>query len=162
MPHASSSDTEFSFSIQRSTDAVYIAHHTKTLLARWGFPKAFRWQLAIAISETATNIIKYGEQGEIRISYLQDPIGVEFEAVDQGAGFQDLPLAMKDGISQGQSIQEVLFIQERNGMGFGLGAIQRMVDHLTIQNRPGGGTYLMAQKYLLPQSQRKPSSSFSR
>ncbi len=74
---------------------------------------------------------------------------MQFEATDQGTGITDLDLAMRDGVSEGQDLTAQDNIRKRNGLGYGLGAIRRLMDRMEIVTS-GAGTILRAEKDLLP------------
>jgi serine/threonine-protein kinase RsbT len=86
--------------------------------------------LATAVSELATNIIKYAETGMVTVrrverGYLR---GVEVLVEDKGPGIADIETAMKDHVSTSGTL------------GLGLPGTQRMVDDFEISSTPGVGT----------------------
>ena len=86
--------------------------------------------LATAVSELATNIIKYAEHGLLSVRLLNENYRVGIEAIvkDRGPGIGDLELAMKDHVSSSGTL------------GLGLPGTRRMVDEFDIESTPGEGT----------------------
>ena len=86
--------------------------------------------LATAVSELATNIIKYAEHGLLSVRLLNENYRVGIEAIvkDRGPGIGDLELAMKDHDSSSGTL------------GLGLPGTRRMVDEFDIESTPGEGT----------------------
>ncbi|MCP9804514.1 SpoIIE family protein phosphatase [Cyanobium sp. T1G-Tous] len=97
-----------------------------------------RSSLGTVIAELGTNILKYGEQGIIRISEVEDGlrIGILIEAIDKGPGIPDLDRALEDHFSTG------------NSLGLGLPAVKRMSDDLAIVSSPGKGTEVRALRWI--------------
>lgn len=97
-----------------------------------GFDEVRMGQLAIVITEAATNIIKHAGDGHIllRAIYFESMTGVEMLAVDAGPGIADLDVQMRDGNSTAGSY------------GVGLGAIARLSQEFDIYADPGRGTVI--------------------
>jgi len=93
--------------------------------------------LATAVSELATNIIKYAERGQATFRSLQRGYrrGVEVIVEDRGPGIEDLQTAMKDHVSTGGSL------------GLGLPGSKRLVDEFEISSVPGRGTRIRLVKW---------------
>jgi anti-sigma regulatory factor (Ser/Thr protein kinase) len=74
---------------------------------------------------------------------------IELCADDEGPGLTDVARAMIDGVSEGVDVADPgRDGTRRRGLGTGLGAIRRAVDHLEISVRPSGGTRLVARRAL--------------
>lgn len=73
---------------------------------------------------------------------------MEMVTHDRGPGFADVESAMRDGFSQGQDLVLEVPPTHRSGLGAGLGAVERLMDELRIEGRPGGGTVVTAVKRL--------------
>ncbi len=86
-------------------------------------------QLALVVTEAATNIVKYAERGEMILRGLAGG-GVEILALDNGPGIADLPRQLADGNSTGGTY------------GIGLGAMGRLSQEFAIFSRPNQGTVL--------------------
>jgi anti-sigma regulatory factor (Ser/Thr protein kinase) len=108
--------------------------------ARAGTPEGRLGQIAIAVTELATNLLKHGGGGDILAEAFddRDGSGVEIQALDNGAGMEDVARCMQDGYSTAGSL------------GHGLGAVARQTDYLHIWSRPGRGTAITARFVLQP------------
>ena len=95
------------------------------------FDETTAGELALAVTEAATNIIKHAREGAIvaRVVERQGGAGVEVLAIDKGPGM-DVAASMRDGHSTAGT------------QGSGLGALRRMASALEIWSRPGAGTLL--------------------
>lgn len=99
-----------------------------------GFSELRAGELALVITEAATNISKHAQQGTIYLRMVSrgSRKGIEMLAVDKGPGMVDLPHNMQDGRSS------------TGTYGVGLGTIQRLSSELEIYTAPGKGCVLMA------------------
>jgi serine/threonine-protein kinase RsbT len=116
--------------------------HTARRLARElargiGFDAIGAEEIALATSELATNLVRYGRAGEIRLRRIDDgaDAGLQLESGDVGPGIGDVDEAMRDGFSSG------------GGLGSGLPAVRRLMDEFGIVSQPTG-THVIARKWL--------------
>jgi anti-sigma regulatory factor (Ser/Thr protein kinase) len=88
-------------------------------------------ELALAVTEAATNITKHAREGAIvaRVLPRGESGGIEILAIDRGPGM-DVAASMRDGHSTSGT------------PGSGLGALSRVASGLEIWSRPGSGTLL--------------------
>jgi anti-sigma regulatory factor (Ser/Thr protein kinase) len=98
-----------------------------------GFDEATGSNLAIAVTETASNLLKHAGNGRILIRPLSvngadGARGIEVLAIDRGPGMQNVGNSMRDGHSTAGSA------------GNGLGAISRLASNMEIYSTPGKGT----------------------
>jgi anti-sigma regulatory factor (Ser/Thr protein kinase) len=102
------------------------ARSTGVLEARVG-------QVAIVVTELATNLLKHAGSGHILATHRDDGegVGLELLALDRGNGMADVGRCMDDGYSTAGS------------PGNGLGAIARLADDIRIYSRPGLGSAIM-------------------
>jgi len=84
-------------------------------------------EIAICVTEAATNILKHAGGGEILLRPLPGK-GLEMLAIDRGPGVADLHAAFQDGNSTAGSY------------GVGFGAMRRMSAQFDIYSLPGKGT----------------------
>jgi anti-sigma regulatory factor (Ser/Thr protein kinase) len=98
-----------------------------------GFSEVRSGEVAIVITEAATNISKHAVSGCIylRSISINDNHGIEVIAVDSGPGMRNIELNFEDGNSTSGTY------------GAGLGAIKRLSHHLDFFTEPGKGTVLM-------------------
>ena len=86
-----------------------------------------------AASELARNALVHGGGGRMTMLDIQrdGKPGLQLDFEDQGPGIADVPRALRDGFSTG------------NSLGLGLGGAQRLVQHFEIvSSRPGEGTHV--------------------
>lgn len=94
------------------------------------FDETVAGELALAVTEAATNVFKHARRGELLLRCLTSgsTAGVEVIALDKGPGIADLSESLRDGHSTAGS------------PGTGLGTLQRMTSSFEIYSRPGNGT----------------------
>ena len=105
-----------------------------------GLDEAERSNLALVVTEAATNLARHAKEGVVLIRALGDGLavartgheGVEVLAIDRGPGMADLAVSMRDGFSTAGT------------SGHGLGAMRRLADAFDIFSVPGAGTVLAA------------------
>jgi anti-sigma regulatory factor (Ser/Thr protein kinase) len=110
------------------------------LASRLRFPRARADQLALAVTEAASNLHKHASQGSmlLRITRQEGRAGIEMVTVDAGPGFRDTDAAMRDGHSTSGTL------------GIGLGTIRRLADFCDLYSAPGHGTALVARFWPAP------------
>ncbi|MFD4575453.1 SpoIIE family protein phosphatase [Streptomyces sp. NPDC058417] len=92
---------------------------------------------ALVATELATNLLKHGRGGQLRVDLVAPPAGrgglvVQLTAVDHGPGMADVPAAFGDGYSTAGSL------------GAGLGTCRRVADDFHLHSVPGRGTVALA------------------
>ncbi len=104
------------------------------LAARLRFPASRLDEIALAVTEAASNLHKHARQGSllVRIGRDTDEPGIELITVDTGPGLRDAGAALRDGHSTAGTL------------GIGLGAIRRLADFYDLYSVPGHGTVLVA------------------
>ena len=107
---------------------------------RLRFPAARIGQLALAVTEAASNLHKHAEQGSLLLCVNRDgpQPGIDLVTIDAGPGVRDVTAALRDGHSTAGTL------------GIGLGAIQRLADFADLYSRPGHGTSLVARFRAVP------------
>lgn len=125
------------------TNRIQVAEATNTIieLSKFlGFSKEQQSNLSIAVSEAGTNLTKHthGKGGEIIILAEKklDKVCIEFIAIDNGPGMDNIDIALIDLYSTS------------NTMGTGLGAIKRLTDEFYLYSYPDKGTVVMAKMWL--------------
>ena len=119
------------------TEASQVADARRRLGAicqRLGFDETTTGRAAIVVTELATNLVKYGESGEVLLGTYDDPSGhgVEIIALDKGPGLVDIGGSLRDGHSTGGTA------------GTGLGAARRQSSAFDIVSWPNRGTGVLA------------------
>jgi anti-sigma regulatory factor (Ser/Thr protein kinase) len=110
------------------------------LAGRLDFPARRADELALAVTEAASNLYKHARQGSmlLRITRAGVRPGIELVTIDAGPGFRDTGAAMRDGHSTSGTL------------GIGLGAINRLADFCDLYSMPGHGTALVARFWPVP------------
>jgi serine/threonine-protein kinase RsbT len=126
-------------------DAARARRAARALAGRLGFGTAAAEEVALAVSELATNLVRYARGGEIVLAAVGATApagaagggvaGVHVESIDRGPGIANLAQAMEDGYSTG------------GGLGGGLPAVRRLMDEFVITSDPAG-TRVVARKWL--------------
>jgi anti-sigma regulatory factor (Ser/Thr protein kinase) len=106
-------------------------------------------QLAIIVTEAATNILKHAGEGRLLITVAEHggQRCIEVLALDQGPGIANLAQAMLDGVSSAGTA------------GTGLGAMQRLADQFDVYAPAGKGTALFARLWLDAAASAQPACS---
>jgi len=134
--------------VRERSDADCVALAARTFSREAGLGVRAQWEVGIAASELATNMIKFAGSGEIRLRREPTPrAAVVVEAVDRGAGIADLDAALADGFSEGASLSPDRPRREGQGLGVGLGSVHRMMDRVEFET-DHGGTRVVARKFL--------------
>ena len=121
----------------RVEDASAVAACRKAaqiMAERLRFPASRIGQLALAVTEAASNLHKHAEQGSLLLCVNRDgpQPGIDLVTIDAGLGVRDVTAALRDGHSTAGTL------------GIGLGAIQRLADFADLYSLPGHGTALAA------------------
>ncbi|MFE7071563.1 ATP-binding SpoIIE family protein phosphatase [Streptomyces sp. NPDC057620] len=106
-----------------------------TLARRIGLSSHRVAEVALAVTEAATNVQRHADDGALLLRVVRsgDQAGVEFLTVDSGPGITDVPAALADGSSSAGTL------------GIGLGAVARLADQFDLHSVPGRGTVMAAQ-----------------
>ena len=91
-----------------------------------GFGSEDVYDLKLAVTEAATNVIRHAAVENYEIEYRALPRAVEVTVIDTGGGFNAADLTRA---TDGQG-------------GFGLAVIRDLVDELVLDSTKGGGTRL--------------------
>ncbi len=107
---------------------------------RLRFPASRADQLALAVTEAASNLHKHADQGSLLLAVSRDaePPGIALVTIDAGPGLADVGAAWRDGHSTAGTL------------GIGLGAIRRLADFCDLYSMPGRGTALVARFWPAP------------
>lgn len=138
-----------SLEISRETDAIWCSRQATRFAEELGFGSNEVWKIAISVSELATNVFKFARTGTLTVRCVKSPRpGIVITVEDEGPGIDDIESAVIDGYSEGRLLTEDRGIQERRGLGAGLGAVTRLMDRVEIENKPEGGVRVTSYKWL--------------
>jgi anti-sigma regulatory factor (Ser/Thr protein kinase) len=135
--------------IRGTGDAECLAVATRTFCERLGLDPKSRWSCSIAASELATNVLKFAGRGVAVLSVVEAPRrAFRLEVIDEGVGIANVSAAMEDGFSEGGRLGPDRPRHAGQGLGVGLGSVQRLMDHVEVASVEGRGTRIVAYKYL--------------
>ena len=119
-------------------DIHIVVNAARTLAAQAGFGETDVFMIATAVSELATNAIRYAGTGVATLSVvsIDGRTGVEVVVTDQGPGISDIGLAMTENFSS-----------RKDSLGLGLSSVRRIMDEFDIASEPGRGTRVWARKW---------------
>jgi len=105
-----------------------------------GFSEIESDEIALAVSELATNLHKYAGGGELIAQAVTKDSrkGIMIETIDHGPGIRDVEMAMTDGFSTSTSL------------GYGLGTVNRVMDTLDIETKLNLGTHITCVRWKDP------------
>ena len=112
----------------------------QVLAERLQFSAARIGQLALAVTEAASNLYKHAVQGSLLLCVNRDgpQPGIDLVTIDAGPGLRDVSAAVRDGHSTAGTL------------GIGLGAIQRLADFSDLYSLAGRSTSLVARFGAVP------------
>lgn len=104
------------------------------LAATLGFGDTQAGQIAIVVTEVATNLVKHAKGGHLLVRPLGDKSepGLEILALDSGPGIANVGASLRDGYST------------TGTPGTGLGAVMRLAEQFDIHSQSGMGTAVLA------------------
>jgi anti-sigma regulatory factor (Ser/Thr protein kinase) len=116
------------------------------LADRLQFPAVRADQLALAVTEAASNLYKHARQGSMLLCINREAAlpGIDLVTIDSGPGL-DVSAAMRDGHSTAGTL------------GIGLGAIKRLADFSDMYSAPGHVTALIARFCPEPRPEPRPA-----
>lgn len=120
------------FHIGEASEIAAARRAGSELARRLGFNEIKTGEIALVITEAATNIVKHAIRGEILLRRVisNGGWGIEILAIDAGPGMSNLALSMQDGVSTAGSY------------GVGLGAMHRLTNEFDVYTAPGKGTVI--------------------
>lgn len=127
--------------ITSASDVSRARNCAKFMAQTIGFRNVVIEEISLAVSELASNLVKHAKGGSLTLLPLSDGelFGIQIESHDKGPGIEDLDKALTDGFSTVGSL------------GFGLGAVNRLMDEFTITSRckkPDNGTHILCKRFV--------------
>lgn len=124
-----------------STDAAVASSLASRVCQALGFGRVDCEQVAIAVSELATNLVRHAGGGELMLSWC--PPVLEVVSRDHGPGFADIQAALRP-------LEPSVVPPRGHGLHQGLAAVRRLMDDFEIHNHPDGGALVRVTKRLRP------------
>jgi anti-sigma regulatory factor (Ser/Thr protein kinase) len=107
-----------------------------------GFGPRVGEEIVLVATELATNLVRHAGGGDLRLQTLAENgrEGIQLESRDNGPGIYDVERAFADGFSTA------------SGPGYGLGAINRLMDELEISPASGdrSGVHITCRRWIRP------------
>lgn len=126
--------------VEHHADVISVQRAAREFARGLGFPVRESIEISIVASELASNIVKYGIRGSVRLDAVSDPekgAGVRLTAFDRGPAFHDFDMALRDGCDDRGPLDPATMLG-RGGIGAGLGAVARLSDEIGWQPARGG------------------------
>lgn len=124
------SEVDHSIPVSDAADVTIAERKAKQVVSETGFADSAIEEIAIVVRELTSNIVKHADEGTITITPCtnDDQTGIKICADDFGPGIADVDQALEDGYSTAGSL------------GYGLGAVHRLMDDVTIESNKNGAT----------------------
>lgn len=129
-----------------TSDVNAARNSARTMAEAIGFDATAGEQIALAVSELASNLVKHAKDGTLLLLPVTEGerVGIQVESRDNGPGIRDVDQAVVDGFSTVGSL------------GYGLGAVNRLMDEfeITSQSSSPGGTSIICKRFVRMQTAR--------
>ena len=126
-------------------DRLWASGQARRFAAALGFSSLEQARLAVCVAELSSNTAKHAGHGRIQLSEVEGPrAGCRLRAEDEGPGIACVEEALRDGFSEGRWLTPDVPLNERRGLGVGLGTVCRMMSDVRLLPRPGGGLVIEA------------------
>jgi Anti-sigma regulatory factor (Ser/Thr protein kinase) len=124
--------------VSYTADVLTAQQTVRKIASEVGFDSTRIEEIAVVVSELATNLIKHAGRGNLTITSLTTDgrVGIQIESDDDGPGIENIDQAMTDGFSTIGSL------------GYGLGTVNRLMDQMDIVSSPEKGVHLICQRWL--------------
>lgn len=123
--------------VRHDSDVAVARLAAKALAGQLGFDRTAGEEIALAVIELASNVVKYAPGGQLTLTPLEQAsrVGLEVLSQDSGPGLPDVERALTNGFSTSGS------------RGVGLGAVNRLMDEFDIRSQPRRGTRIVCRKW---------------
>lgn len=125
--------------IAKTEDVDRVTRIVRSIANSFGFNRLDANLIASATSELAMNIVLHAGQGVAKIEPTDNGRGIEVSFVDEGPGIADMAQARIQGYSS-----------RAGGLGLGLTAACRAVEHFNISSQATKGTTATIRHYVPP------------
>jgi negative regulator of sigma-B (phosphoserine phosphatase) len=123
-PGGGDDPSSLAIAIRLPGDPECCAVGARAFAGRLGFTVRRQWEVSIAVSELATNVLRHADDGVLTLSHVPGPPErVVVEIVDRARPASDVGGPNPHGLP---------------GLGVGLASVHRMMDHVAIEARPEG------------------------
>lgn len=114
--------------VSEQVDVEEIRREARVLAVTLEFGGEAAEEVALAVSELASNLVRHATRGEIDIAPLNGArgAGIQVESRDHGPGIADVEAALGDGFSTA------------GGLGSGLGSVRRLMDEFELVSSVAG------------------------
>lgn len=133
-PFAAPAPTVIRHVVSQPADVLIVSADARMLAAGVGFSAIEEAEIGLVARELATNILKHATTGFITVR--AEGARFTIEAVDEGPGIASIEEALADGFSSVGSL------------GYGLGTVNRLMDHVDFVSRTGRGLTVTAYRSL--------------
>jgi anti-sigma regulatory factor (Ser/Thr protein kinase) len=132
------------FGVTGPADVKRVNNSARDFARGIGFSPAECEEIALAVTELGSNLVKHAGGGAIKLNSLEsgDRKGIQIESEDSGPGLPDVELAVTDGFSTA------------GGLGDGLGAVNRLMDDVQFHPRTQSGLRILCQRWVRPSARK--------
>ena len=126
--------------VEHPADVITVQRAAREFASALGFAARESNEISLVATELASNIVKYGVRGSVRLDVVEDPergAGVRLTAFDRGPAFHDFDMALRDGCDDKGPLDPAT-MSGRGGIGAGLGAVARLSDEIGWALDPTG------------------------
>jgi anti-sigma regulatory factor (Ser/Thr protein kinase) len=138
--HEAPHNVQHTLQVSQTSGVRTAGRMAQAMAVSLGFDETVSAEIAIAVSELASNLVKHASGGTLTLTPLTEGarVGLQIESQDRGPGIADIEQAITDGFSTVGSF------------GDGLGAVNRLMDTFDITSQQGteSGTYIVCQRWL--------------
>jgi anti-sigma regulatory factor (Ser/Thr protein kinase)/serine/threonine protein phosphatase PrpC len=119
-------------------DVAVAENAARQLSASVGFSSVECEEVALAVTELASNLIRHAGGGTLSLAPASSEArqGIQIESDDQGPGFEDFERALTDGFTTSR------------GLGTGLGTVNRLMDELECRPAGASGAHIVCRRWL--------------
>jgi anti-sigma regulatory factor (Ser/Thr protein kinase) len=125
--------------ISNYSDISSARNYAKIIAIEIGFDGQESEEIALVVSELASNLVKYADRGLLKFKMIKNNanVGIQIESIDEGPGIENMEIAIADGFSK------------TNSLGYGLGTVNRLMDEFDITSNydSGNGTYIICKSW---------------